>query len=510
MAISQALVPTAVDSPTRLIIHSHTMIVSRFLEFTECLLKRGFFFSRYSSDIDFLLLFDIRGHLLPLGGERMLKKLFAPSEVFARFIIGLHLSLSKPQMNHVSRVGEAIIVSEGKKTLSALYSECVDAPDVSAVADFFRQSPWSGQEMREGLMRFVIGYLLQGAEEQGYEPVVTVILDDSTTRKDKDTKRLQGVDWVFDHAASGKGQTKYCKAGVHVNLRIQIGAYGFTFSWRIYLKKSTVRRLNRNRSEADQIAFRSKNSLAREMLVELRSYLPSRYEVYVLFDRWYSSTKLIRYIRRQGWHVIAAVKSNRQVDGISMKTLTQRLRHKRYTRVRCVAADGSEKTYLARKVEGYISGYPEKVCVIISKRHNRDRHPKYFLCTDTSLSAQGILKWYGKRWSIEVEYWYLKQCLGLGDFRLQSYEAMQRWYAVVYLVLTFLQWQLYQSQKSGAPCSSIAEVIRRHREKHALQLLERVCEEAIRTNSVSQAIQRFIGSAKKPVSQPEPDSSRAA
>ncbi len=238
-----------------------------------------------------------------------------------------------------------------------------------------------------------------------------------------------------------------------MNLRIQIGGYGFTFSWRIYLKESTVRRLNRNRSKAEHIPFRSKNSLAREMLTELCSYLSSQYQVYVLFDRWYSSTKLIKYLRRQGWHLIAAVKSNRQVDGINLKKWAQQLRHKRYTRVRCVAANGSEKTYVVREVEGYINGYRDKVCVIISKRHNRDKHPKYFLCTDTSLSAQAILKWYGKRWSIEVEYWYLQQFLGLGDFRVQSYEAMVKWYAVVYLVLTFL-WQLYESQKSGALCSS--------------------------------------------------------
>ncbi len=127
-----------------------------------------------------------------------------------------------------------------------------------------------------------------------------------------------------------------------------------------------------------------------------------------------------------------------------------------------------------------------------------------------SLSAQAILNWYGKRWSIEVEYWYLKQCLGLGDFRVQSYEAMQRWYAVVYLVLTFLQWQLYESQKSSAPCSSIAEVIRRHREGHAFRLLKHACEEAIRTNSVTKAIQPFIGSEKTPFSESEPGSSQAA
>ena len=432
----------------------------------------------------------------------MLKRIFSPSQVFRNFIVGLHLSVSKPQTGHILRVGEAIIVTEGRKTLSGMYRECVDAPDESAVADFFRQSPWSAEEIQRPMMEFAIAYLLSVAKEKGYEPIISAIIDDSTSRKDKDTKKLQGVDWVFDHAASGKGQTKYCKAGVHVNLRLQIGEYGFTFSWRVYLRESTVRRLNRNRSQEERIRFRSKNSLAREMLKGLGEYLPPEYTVYVLFDRWYSSVKLLKYIRRQGWQVIAAMKSNRQLDGIRLDTWAQRLRHKRYTRVTSIAADGSQKTYLVRKIEGHINGYRENVCVIISKRHNRDKSPKYFLCTDVSLTAQAILKWYGKRWSIEVEYWYLKQCLGLGDFRVQSYEAMLRWYAVVYLVLTFLQWRQYESHKSPTPCRSVAEVIRGHREEHAIRLLTHACEEAIRTGSVAGVIKRFVAS-KQAVSHSE-------
>lgn len=424
----------------------------------------------------------------------MLKKLFKPSAIFASFIVGLHLALSKPQYNHLLRIGEAIIVHEGQKTLSALYRQCIDAPDVSAVADFFRESPWSAKDIRKALTKFGITYLLQKAQKEGHEPVITVIIDDSTTRKDKDTKKLEGVDWVFDHSASGKGQSKYCKGAVHVNLRIQIGPYGFTFTWRIYLKQKTVRRINRGRPEGQRLHFRSKISLAREMLKELREYLPSQYEVYVLFDRWYSATKLIKYIRRQGWHVISAIKSNRQLDGISMKDWAKRLRHKRYTQVRVIAADGTVKTYLVRKVEGNLNGLPGKVCVLISKRHNRDKHPKYFLCTNTSLSAQAILNWYNKRWSIEVEYWYLKQCLGLGDFRVQPHEAIEKWYTVVYLVLTFLQWRQYESRKQSIPFKSVSEVIRHHRAEHAIKLLRCACEEVMKTGSVEEVIQHFVGS----------------
>jgi len=130
---------------------------------------------------------------------------------------------------------------------------------------------------------------------------------------------------------------------------------------------------------------------------ELRALLPEGYTVYVLFDRWYASAKLIRFIRRQGWHVICALKRNRTLHGIRVDQWDQRLRHKRYTRVRVPAADGTSRTYLVRSVQGRLRGVPFDVCVLISRRHHRDKHPKYFLCTDLTLTAQTALTWYGNR-----------------------------------------------------------------------------------------------------------------
>jgi len=56
------------------------------------------------------------------------------------------------------------------------------------------------------------------------------------------------------------------------------------------------------------------------------------------------------------------------------------------------------------------------------------------------LSSQQVLQRYQKRWRVEVDYWRVKQQRGLGDYRLQSFEAVARWYSVVYLVLTYLYW----------------------------------------------------------------------
>lgn len=422
----------------------------------------------------------------------MLKRVVHPSAFLVTFITLLQLNLSKPQRKHLLRTADAIIVCEGRKTLANLYRRWVEAPDASAVADFFRVSPWEAAEISQALQAFVIADMLRRAAEEGAEPIIWASIDDSATRKDKDTHALEAVDWIFDHSASGKGQTAYCKGTVHVTLRLQIGSYSYTFAWRLYLREKTVRRLNRRRPKEKRLHFKSKYRLAREMLEELRALLPEGYTVYVLFDRWYGSGKLIKFIRRQGWHVICALKRNRTLNGIRVDQWDQRLRHKRYTRIRVPAADGTSRTYLVRSVQRRLSDVPFDVCVLISRRHNRDKHPKYFLCTDLTLTAQTVLIWYGNRWPLEVDYWYLKQPLGLGDFRVQAYEAIEKWYAVLHLVLTFLQWRLHEARARGQPLRSLADVIHQHRAEHAQEVLTSACQQAIQTGSIEPVLQRFI------------------
>ena len=124
----------------------------------------------------------------------MLKLIIHPSKVLLNFLLSLCLSLSKPQRLHILRTVEALIVSDQGKNLSALYRQWVEAPDVSAVADFFRVSPWSGKQMGVGLSNFVMADVIRRAETEGLESVIYVSIDDSLTRKDKGTTALEAVD----------------------------------------------------------------------------------------------------------------------------------------------------------------------------------------------------------------------------------------------------------------------------------------------------------------------------
>lgn len=352
----------------------------------------------------------------------MLKLIVQHSPSLVAFLCGLHLRLSKPQLQHVLRLTDALIVSEIRhKTIAGLYRLVVDAPDPSNGADTLRISPWTAEDLRVPIRHFIVTHLVAYAHQSNHWTLY-VSLDDSLGAKDKGTRHLEAVEYHHDHTKSqGKKKPYYTNGAVHVEVRLELGARSYAYDWRLYLRAKTVRRLNRPRAPEQRLRFRKKTTLAQEMRAELQQLLPPGFQVYVLFDSWYAANRLLKFCRRQGWYVVCAIKSNRKLDDQKLSQWPQALRHQRYQRVQLAASDQRQRTYMVRTLHGKLNTVPFEVCVLISQRHYRDKHPKYFLCTDLALSAQQILSIYQKRWPIEVDNFYVKQHLGLTDFRVQSY-----------------------------------------------------------------------------------------
>ena len=422
----------------------------------------------------------------------MLKLIGHSSPQLLAFLWGLHLRLTKPQLRHVLSLADALIVSEARhKTIAGLYRLVLNAPDPSNGADSLRISPWQADDLRTPLRTFVIEDIVAYTQEINTW-TLHVSLDDSLGAKDKGTRHLEAVEYHHDHTKSqGKKKPYYTNGTVHVEVRLELGMRSYVYDWRLYLREKTVRRLNRERVPAQRLRFRKKTTLAREMLGELQQLLPPGFQVYVLFDSWYAANRLLTFCRRQGWQVVCAIKSNRKLDNQKRAQWPQALRHQRYQRVQLTATDGRQRLYLVRPVQGRLNHLSFDVCVLISKWHPRDKHPKYFLCTDLSLSAQQILSIYQKRWPIEVDNFYVKQHLGLADFRGQSYEATEKWFAIVFLALVFLQWRLNHAHTKNH-VHSLADVVRQHRYEHARTLLETACQEAAKVRDYRPVLQRFL------------------
>jgi hypothetical protein len=423
----------------------------------------------------------------------MLKTIVHQSSKLAAYLLALQLALLQPQMDHLTRIADALIVCDTRKLLTVLYRQFVDELDPKTAADFFRESPWRVGDIRQARQRFIVDEMVKLAREVDLAPIIFVSIDDSLGEKDKATRHQDAVTFQHNHNQSTRRKQVYTNGFIYVEVHVQIGPLGFTFQTRLYLREKRVRQLNRQRASGDKLHYRSKYSLAREMLSELADWLPKDFQVYVLFDSWYASAKLIKFCRRQGWHVICALKSNRGLDRKALYRHDQALRHKHYQRVELNAAGGKPaRVYYVRSLRGRIKDLPDQVCVLISRRHRGDKYPKYFLCTDLSLSAQEVLRYYQQRWPVEVDNFYLKEALGLSDFRLQSFEATEKWLEVVLLPMNYLQWQQALLYQETQRLPSLADVIRQHRLEHAQDVLCSVADMALKTRDLEAVLKRFI------------------
>ena len=245
---------------------------------------------------------------------------------------------------------DALVVSEARhKTIASLYRLIVDAPDPSNGADTLHISPWVAEDLRAPMRQCIVTDLVPYAS-QCDAWTLYVSVDNSLGEKDKGTRHLEAVEYHHDHTKSqGPKKPVYTNGAVHVEVRLELGARAYAYDWRLYLREKTGRRLNRQRTPEQRLRFRKKTTLAHDMLAALHQLLPPRFRVYVLFDSWYASNRLLKFCRRQGWYVVCAIKSNRKLDDQKLSQWPQALRHQRYQRVQLTAAaNDSVRTWCGR------------------------------------------------------------------------------------------------------------------------------------------------------------------
>ena len=420
----------------------------------------------------------------------MLTRILHNSERLCTFFDQLEITLYKPQRQHILNMAEALLVCEEDKTLAALQRQFVQAPDASNMADSLRISPWQADDVRAALRAQQVAWLVAQAEQAGADKILYINIDDSIGEKHKATRSLEPVDFHHDHNESTKSKPRYKNGFCYLVCTLKIGQLVVTVDLRLYLRAKTVRRINRRRAAGQRIPFRSKNTLARQILEALRPLLPKSWTVYVQFDSWYASAKLIKYIRRQGWHVTCGLKCNRTLNGVRVDHLAYALRHRRYTRVRITAADGNPTPYYVRTTTGRLSEVPDEVRVWFSKRHPRGKSSAYFMSTELTRSAQQALQGYGGRWSCEVDNFYLKTRLGLADFRVRSYEAVDRYMVVVQLAWGYVERRFIQERSARVKC--YGDIIRRHQEEHARDWLTGALQMALETGAIEPVLQRYL------------------
>ncbi len=394
------------------------------------------------------------------------------SEFLCNFLMPLVADFSPAQLRHALNFIEALLVCSAKhKTLSALTRLLrLNHADHFALADFFRVSPWSGEQVRLRVTLFILKVVAEIQAKTGWR-LIFLSVDDSLGRKDVATHKLQAVSLHFDHVRQRR-QKGYCTNGSkHIALHLQLGPIQFLLTWRPYYKRTQVKHLNRvRRAQAlPALAYHPLPDLAQEMLAEIAPHLPKTCQIYVLFDAWYAGHRLFNFIRKHNWHWICAAKANHRLSTFQLAQWWRHLGHQPIERITLRSTKGSH-TYLTRFRVGRLRRYPLEVKAVFSKRNHRAR-PVYFLCSNPQLSVQCILKYYSYRWQAEVDNWFLKERFGWADYRLQSVEAIVNWQALVFAAYAFIQYQRVRPVLSDpkAKLQPLGEALADHQTWHAQQ-----------------------------------------
>ena len=163
---------------------------------------------------------------------------------------------------------------------------------------------------------------------------------------------------------------------------------------------------------------------------------------YVLFDSWFSNPAQVTAIHSKGMDVIAMIKKSSRLkysycgEQLNIKEIYSRNKKRR----------GRSKYLLSVDVMvGKENPIPAKIVCVRNRANRKDWLA--FICTDTTLSEEEIIRIYGKRWQIEVFFKTCKSMLNLvGECHSLSYDALTAHVAIVFTRYMLLAMEPHQNE----------------------------------------------------------------
>ncbi len=381
-----------------------------------------------------------------------------------KFILALKLEFSKPQRNHLFTLVHGIILCAGRKNITQIRNAARQDCHLSSITNFLNHAPWCVNRMQRRRMQFIMEKIQTKRMKNGdLRRLIFFIVDDTCCKKETSTKKMEALSFQYSHEA-GKSVWCHCVVTAHVVCEVS----SFAWDFRPYYREEYC--------DEHRLPFKSKNDLALEMI----EAFPATQDD-VLMDCWYTSEKVINACNRMGFHVIAAVKTNRLicVSGVTISMADFAVQYLRKSDLRSVTVE-SQGTYWIYEYEGPLSEM-ENVKALLSWKDEYATSSKpqvCLLCTDLSLDLVTIQRYYHVRWNIETGYRYFKELLGFDQYQLLSFEGIQRFWAIQYLTQNFLESQRQDWMRNDKHLT-LGDVVYRIRQEYFGQIIVYVYQQAL-------------------------------
>ena len=350
----------------------------------------------------------------------MLTTILNQNETIINYISELNLPYSSAIKNHMVNIVSGIIVTEGSKTISSVHNKITCNRDRSTGSRFLSSYSWNHEYVTQERIFHAISEISNTCEDSD---VGFLIIDDTLTKKNTSTKKIEGLDFHNSHADGNKPKWSHCLVTSHY----KINDYSIPLDFRQYHRKESSKKLSKK--------FLDKNELAMELINE---FTPVTKNNYLLVDSWYTSAKILLHGLINGCHTIGRIKSNRVIYPAGIKTNVKKFSSYIRTNETSLVTASNNKYYVYR-YEGKLNDIENEVVLIIWTKNDLSDNPAFIISTDVSLDNKTIISYYEKRWDIEVSYRYHKTALGFDEFQIQSLKSIHRYWSMIFLTYTFLE-----------------------------------------------------------------------
>ena len=350
----------------------------------------------------------------------MLTTILNQNETIINYISELNLPYSSAIKNHMVNIVSGIIVTEGSKTISSVHNKITCNRDRSTGSRFLSSYSWNHEYVTQERIFHAISEISNTCEDSD---VGFLIIDDTLTKKNTSTKKIEGLDFHNSHADGNKPKWSHCLVTSHY----KINDYSIPLDFRQYHRKESSKKLSKK--------FLDKNELAMELINE---FTPVTKNNYLLVDSWYTSAKILLHGLINGCHTIGRIKSNRVIYPAGIKTNVKKFSSYIRTNETSLVTASNNKYYVYR-YEGKLNDIENVVVLISWTKNDLSDNPAFIISTDVSLDNKTIISYYEKRWDIEVSYRYHKTALGFDEFQIQSLKSIHRYWSMIFLTHTFLE-----------------------------------------------------------------------
>jgi hypothetical protein len=282
---------------------------------------------------------------------------------------------------------------------------------------------------------------------------ILLIIDD--TYNEKKGKHTEGVGKFFDHS---KG---FIWGNNIVTSVLQAKGLFIPHKAKIYVKK-----------EEAGLDFKTKIQIAIKDIIESLK-VPAGTELMVVFDSWWYSAALIKSCRELGHHVTCQIKSDKKVlldsdESLQVKSYAKRFDEKDFKEIK-IKARGKKKSYLI--VEQMVRLDKSRQVHLVISKENIDAEPKYYISTDTDLTAKKMLSIYEDRWDIETAHREANQKLGFKDYQLRSKHSIERFMQLVFAIWTGILLVEIESPPYGPKKKTLGEMVDQVRSESIVDLM---------------------------------------